>query len=177
MVPWMSKEDQCSGHIQRLPEMEHLIEWLYSLVQSSWGGIQYTSESCLLPCSLLSAHATYQASGTHSILQYNYISLHFDERVAVEQILLFYNSENLLVEIGSCLGLWLGLSAVGVFDLLVIAVFKIKEWFNKHKLHQNQDQVINQSVTTFEHRKLGSGVRAALKKNKSRSLSKSHLSI
>ena len=177
MVPWMSKEDQCSGHIQRFPEMEHLIEWLYSLVQSSWGGIQHTSESCLLPCSLLSAHATYTASGTNGVLQYNFISLHFDERVAVERIVLSYDSATLLVEIGSSLGLWLGLSVVGIFDLLVIAVFKSKEWFDKHKLHQNQDQAINQSVTTLEQRKFGSGVGAALKKNRSRSLSQSHISM
>ena len=152
MVPWMSKEDQCSGHIHLLPKMEHLIEWLYSLVQSSWGGIQYKSKSCLLPCSLLSAHATYQASGTSTILTHNYISLHFDESVAVERIVLSYDSATLLVEIGSCLGLWLGLSAVGVFDILVIAVFKTKGWFNKHKLHQNQVQVIHQSMTTLENK-------------------------
>ena len=141
MVPWMSIEDQCSGHIQRLPKMEHLIEWLYSLAQSSWGGIQYKSESCLLPCTLLSAHATYQASGTSKILQHNWINLHFDERVAVERVVLSYDSENLLVEIGSCLGLWLGLSAVGIFDMIVIAVLQTKEWFEKHKLLQNQVQV------------------------------------
>lgn len=34
-------------------------------------------------------------------------------------MVLAYGFGSLLVEIGSCLGLWLGLSIVGVFDVLV----------------------------------------------------------
>ena len=35
-----------------------------------------------------------------------------------------YDSTALLVEIGSCLGLWLGLSIVGVYDLIARVAFQ-----------------------------------------------------
>ena len=67
-----------------------------------------------------------QVSWRGSTLQYNWINLHLDERVHVERTVLTYDSTSLLVEIGSCLGLWLGLSVVGVYDIAVIAVYKVK---------------------------------------------------
>ena len=41
------------------------------------------------------------------------------------QIILAYDTTALLVEIGSCLGLWLGLSVIGIYDLAVMAVLKV----------------------------------------------------
>ena len=55
MVPWLTQEDdQCKGHVPRLPQHEDLINWLRGMVLSSWGGYQYNSEVCLLPCTLIS---------------------------------------------------------------------------------------------------------------------------
>ena len=45
----------------------------------------------------------------------------------MERIVLAYDMGSLLVEIGSSLGLWLGISIIGIFDVLAAAVFKIKE--------------------------------------------------
>ena len=39
--------------------------------------------------------------------------------------MLAYDAAALLVEIGSCLGLWLGLSVVGVYDQIAVAVFRV----------------------------------------------------
>ena len=44
----------------------------------------------------------------------------------VEKIVAAYGVEELLVEVGSCLGLWLGLSVVGIFDEIVLVFNKIK---------------------------------------------------
>ena len=43
--------------------------------------------------------------------------------------MLAYNEANLLVEIGSCLGLWLGLSVVGLYDIAVLALCKSRSMF------------------------------------------------
>ena len=64
MVPWISDNDACVGLVHVEPKHKDLVEWLHSLVLSSWGGIQYKSAICPLPCTLLSAHATFQISGT-----------------------------------------------------------------------------------------------------------------
>ena len=46
----------------------------------------------------------------------NIIELYFLGQIEIERIMLAYDSGDLLVEIGSCLGLWLGLSVVGMYD-------------------------------------------------------------
>ena len=50
------------------------------------------------------------------------MKLQFEEEVDVEEIVLAYDFKNLLVEIGSCLGLWLGLSVVGIYDLMAFGI-------------------------------------------------------
>ena len=52
-------------------------------------------------------------------------------QVKVERIVLAYGFTDLLVEIGSCLGLWLGLSVVGIFDLVLPFVAQICLWTKK----------------------------------------------
>ena len=125
MVPWMSFEHQCNRPIRKHSENVNLVEWIVSLALHTFGGIQYKSGRCPLPCTVLSAYSTHLISGNGN-LKTNFIELFFKEAVIVENIVLAYDSTALLVEIGSCLGLWLGLSVVGVFDLVVHAVVRTK---------------------------------------------------
>ena len=120
MAPLISRQEHCVGTIQRLPEHENIIQKLYNLSEQSWGGKQYKPMTCLKPCSFLSAHATYQLSGTGT--DNSFFDLHFEEDITIDNIVLAYDSTALLVEIGSCLGLWLGLSVVGIYDELILAV-------------------------------------------------------
>ena len=122
-------KDQCTGRIQRLPEHESLFRWLYGLVVASWGEIQLKTGGCLPPCTIISAHSKYLQTGTG--WKHNYIGLYFEEKVDVAHIVLVYGLGALLVEIGSCLGLWLGLSVVGVFDIIVIAIQKTQKKFSR----------------------------------------------
>ena len=48
----------------------------------------------------------------------NKINLFFEDTVHVERIIPAYGITSLLVELGSCLGLWLGLLVVGIFDVI-----------------------------------------------------------
>ena len=47
----------------------------------------------------------------------------------------------LLVEVGSCLGLWLGLSIIGIFDVLTEIIDKMKTYLNQN--------ITKTSVTKF----------------------------
>ena len=123
MIPWISKQDACTNQIQRLPEHELLLNWTLNMVADSWGGIEYESESCRPACTILSAHSKEITSGIPTF-NHSSIYLHFRKQYEVQKIVLAYDSTALLVEIGSCLGLWLGLSVVGIFDLVVLAVQK-----------------------------------------------------
>ena len=106
MVPWMSLKGQCSSQVPRVPSHEDLLQWLRTNVLTAWGGSQYESETCPLPCTLLSGHANYLQSGSGT--SYNYIGLYFDANVKVEHIVWQYDLGDLVVEVGSSLGLWLG---------------------------------------------------------------------
>ena len=115
MVPWLSDQDACLGSRERLQKHEPLVQWLFRISLQSWGNIIYTSEQCPPPCSYLTAHSTKSLSGLTS--EKYVIELYFVEQVEIERILLAYDAGDLLVEIGSCLGLWLGLSIVGIYDI------------------------------------------------------------
>ena len=52
-------------------------------------------------------------------------------------MVLAYDLIALLVETGSCLGLWLGLSVVGVFDILVIVASQVKKLIKYVNEHYN----------------------------------------
>ena len=129
MVPWMSEYDQCSEPIQRRPQHNQLREWLVHMYKYSKTGFHYQSDSCQLPCTKISIHSIFQDSRTRKSGP-NKINLYFAENIPVEKTVLAYGFVSLLVEIGSSLGLWLGLSVVGMFDVSVLAVHclnKLKE--------------------------------------------------
>ena len=86
----------------------------------SYGGVKYQSEHCLPPCTMLTAYTELQqSSSAASGVNYSALYLFFDEIIHVKTTVVAYGPTSLLVEIGSCLGLWLGLSVVGVFDMTI----------------------------------------------------------
>jgi hypothetical protein len=60
------------------------------------------------------------------MLEYHFISLYFDENVVVKTDIVKYGPIDIIVEIGSSLGLWLGLSAVDLLEWFfeILDVFK-----------------------------------------------------
>ena len=61
----------------------------------------------------------------------------------LERIVLAYDMGHLLVEIGSSLGLWLGISIIGIFDVLAAALLKIKYHAQKVDLQQKSQNIKN----------------------------------
>ena len=75
----------------------------------------------------MAAHAKYlqmitKAHGNHKI------KIFFDDKVDVEMVTLSYTVGSLVVEVGSSLGLWLGISVVGLFDVCVIVYGKVASY-------------------------------------------------
>ena len=132
MVPWISNKDLCKQPLVRGLNTKALDTWLRSIVVNSFGGIHYEHPLCPLPCSVLKIRASFRLMGSGLAYQQNdHLWLHFQASMDVERILLAYGPIDLLVETGSCLGLWLGLSIVGVFDMIAVAVQLIAKRFKR----------------------------------------------
>ena len=125
-IPWISVEKACQKPVERTPAGVTLMEWAHDTVDDAFGGTQYRSENCKEPCGAYATEATKHAVST-SVNNQTLLFLHIKRHVKVKQIVLSYDNTSLVVEIGSCLGMWLGLSVVGMFDIAVIAI----GWVNK----------------------------------------------
>ena len=126
MVPLMSDVQPCSQPIPRLAKHESLIQWISNVSLKSWGNFEYKSDTCLQPCTLMSFLASKESAGTYHNDTTTELYLYFGETIEIEKIVLAYDATSLLVELGSCLGLWLGLSVVGMYDTCLILMGKIK---------------------------------------------------
>ena len=134
MVPWISNRDLCKQPLSRGPKNEALDVWLDKIVLNAFGGIHYVHPSCPLPCSVLKSRASFRLLGSGLVAQKgDQLELHFEANMDVEWIKIAYGPVELLVETGSCLGLWLGLSIVGVFDMAALAVQLTVKLFKQHR--------------------------------------------
>ena len=79
-------------------------------------------KSCLPPCQAMSISIERTLYLT-KIINYGFINLQTNEVVAYIKDVYSYDIFDLLVDLGSSLGLWLGLSAVSVFDC-ILALFR-----------------------------------------------------
>ena len=56
------------------------------------------------------------------------LELRFKKTVRVEKKVVVYTWFNFIVDVGSSLGLWLGLSALGITDLAIEAFMVVRKW-------------------------------------------------
>ena len=145
MIPWMSSNNQCTGPIRKLPAHQDLYKWLEAFIRSAWKLQGHLSENCLPPCSILSAHSTFLRAYTRTTLTQDVVGLYFDVQVRVERRLPIYGFPDLLVEVGSSLGLWLGISVVGLFDIfarIAPSCIKMKELARNTTTNENPITII-----------------------------------
>ena len=76
----------------------------------------------------------------------------------MEKVVLAYDFDSLIVEIGSSLGLWLGLSIAGMFDILILT------GFTTQKILQGNYQILNNPTTSEKKKKKEMITRSSAKK-------------
>ena len=114
----------CKGRV--LLAMEHLPHYrqaIDDIYRTRAFRIMEESKACPQPCSQLQARAALKSVryGTLevAIASAMEISLHIKKTVKVTRYMKAYGIFDLVVEIGSSLGLWIGLSALGLLQLLI----------------------------------------------------------
>ena len=118
--PLYSELDQVMKPIHRLKKHEPTLRWLQSLALNIQGGKLFMPD-CLHSCGFLTATSEKQQEMSSNG---RWVSIYFNDVVKVQTTVVAYDVGSLLVEVGSSLGLWLGLSAVGLFDIIT-AFFEV----------------------------------------------------
>ena len=119
VLPFFSDTNQ--KPLLKLEKHEHVVNFLKNVTLNAIGG-KIKPNFCLPPCTILTATSQQQQVYSSNLRR---VALNFDDVVEVQTTVLAYGVDSLLVEVGSSLGLWLGLSVVGVFDLLATCLTKM----------------------------------------------------
>ena len=114
ILPFFAQSDETLKPVPRLAEHEDTLNWLTYMAMDSLGGKSYRPVSCLPACSILTATSVQQQKFSY---KKRVVALLFDDVIEVQTTVIAFDLVSLLVEFGSALGLWLGLSMVGVFEL------------------------------------------------------------
>ena len=123
VVPWMAGPELtgnlCKGKIYLSKKNFTTVRKMFEYVLS---GQRYKvfdySNKCPKPCKELHVTAT-MTGKVGSSPGYQGICLFFKSNAKVTEEMMAYGLVDLAVEVGSSLGLWVGLSALGIFDLFM----------------------------------------------------------
>ena len=82
-------------------------------------------DECKIPCEYTTNHVQLVAEKPDAYHEHWItINLRFNKMVEVKKKIIAYDMFDFIIDAGSSLGLWLGLSALGIFDLF-IDVYKL----------------------------------------------------
>ena len=120
MIPWMSDEQRCTQPVfMSTQNLNVLLDYLLGNYNKIKSGLDLES-SCLPPCHQLEVQTTHLRDFKAASWDFSKIYLMFENNIARGTSAPKYSVSDLLVEVGSSLGLWLGLSVIGSYDLIVL---------------------------------------------------------
>ena len=131
--PWLSSEHQCKTNITTY---NYTKEEIKSMILKNFIAPKYDSrlikaeETCKNPCmkmtNILSMRANQNRSEYTDL--YTGLEFRFQKTAKLERKILSYTGFNFIIDVGSSLGLWLGLSALGITDIALKAIMVAKRW-------------------------------------------------
>ena len=141
-VPWLSapsNPDICQGSIHLTPDASSLFgDNLNERIRRiDIAGTTSQSHGCLKPCVKLQAYSTrkqrrHDLNGSNGTKNTK-LQIIFEKKVRVTKYQRTYGLFELVVDVGSSLGLWIGLSVLGLFDLLLQSGTALKKRMRRPK--------------------------------------------
>jgi hypothetical protein len=117
MPPWMSKNRQCEGNIPNKPNNYFVNTTMDTLLYCGLTGLEYSFDARKVPCHQMKITSRFLkelVASDRPTLTFN-----FDRRVEKHYNIQNYDAFDFIVEVGSALGLWLGLCVASIFDLIL----------------------------------------------------------
>ena len=126
--PWLSSKDQCDG------VMNNTTETVYSLgikTHETVDGIENmktypAKRNCMKACTVIQPNIYYGNEEKDDWLESTTLKLIFTDQVVYTTKVLAYGPSTFLIDMGSSLGLWFGLSVFGITDLGITAFQWVK---------------------------------------------------
>ena len=130
--PWLSSKDQCKANItysgnHSKREIQQLISRKF-IEPKGDKKLAEVEMKCKTPCRKMTNRVSLvdkEDYSDHAALEFR-----FQKTVKVEKKMIVYTWFNFIVDVGSSLGLWLGLSALGITDLVIEAFMVAKKWLS-----------------------------------------------
>ena len=117
--PWLSPQDQCNGMLNTSDVNNLIYNKTSETIDNILSMRNYAAkERCTKPC--LVTRLNFFKNGERFSLGPGRLNLVFDDIVVKKTKMLTYNFSNFLVDIGSSLGLWFGLSVFGITDFGIL---------------------------------------------------------
>ena len=130
--PWLSPTNQCSTNITTYNHSKHqkieMIDTKFLAPLNDWRSTEI-EEKCKNPCKKMTNKISLKVDQMISKAELqSVVQFRFKKRVRLEKKVVVYTWFNFIIDIGSSLGLWLGLSALGIADLAMGALGVAKIW-------------------------------------------------
>ena len=125
--PWISAKDQCNDIINMTQKTADSVRKItFNTVNGIYEMKTYPAkESCTKPCTVTQPNIFYGKEHKGESSEFTLI-LSFADQVVYTTKKLAYGSSNFLIDMGSSLGLWFGLSVFGITDLGITAFQWVK---------------------------------------------------
>ncbi len=117
--PWMSPNNHCNGSYPgnftwKIPNFEN--EYITTVRNLKNNEIE---KSCQNSCNATESTVFYRTEETDNYHIYSTsVSLTFEQQVKIQETVYSYNLYNFIIDVGSSLGLWFGLSVLNLNDLV-----------------------------------------------------------
>ena len=147
--PWVFPNDQCSGDLNvKGNTAKSVFNNSYITVSEIYDMVT-VDDSCITACTVaqsLILQSEMKESRYAKENNCSYLRLNFANEVVSTTKQLAYGSSEFLVDMGSSLGLWFGLSVFGITDLGIIALQYVKKLWISISKKNSQDGSCNKTV-------------------------------
>ena len=127
--PWLSERNQCNGHIPKNLTIMYHYGSKYITPALTLKNLE-DEHICKKLCVFTTTEPNLRYAEDLSTKKITRVHIPFQKEVSVTEMIPDYDYFKFVIDIGSSLGLWLGLSILGLWDLLIDTLQRVRS--SKH---------------------------------------------